>query len=97
MPYTTHGHWYGPGHPAGPGPAAVARCGGPGICPQCSQEASRQSTEDVIERHDPPSDYICRDEWRADTAVCICQLPDGHGEDWHECRCGKTWQEVSDV
>ncbi|MDN3356058.1 hypothetical protein [Actinomadura sp. DC4] len=44
-------------------------------------------------RHDPPTDYICLDEWRDDTAVCVCQLPEGHGEDWHECRCGKTWQE----
>ena len=44
------------------------------------------------ERHDPPSDYICLDEWRADDAVCVCMLPDGHGEEGHECRCGRSWQ-----
>lgn len=42
------------------------------------------------ERHDPPTDYICLDEWRDDTSVCVCQLPDGHAEDGHECRCGRS-------
>jgi ferredoxin len=39
MPYTTHGHWYGPGEPTQPGPRLVAKCGGPAICYDCSVQA----------------------------------------------------------
>ncbi len=40
MPYTTHGHWAGDGPPTEPPPGLVAKCGGPGLCPQCNQEAA---------------------------------------------------------
>lgn len=40
MPYTTHGHWVGDGPPTEPGPELVARCGGPGLCPVCNQDAA---------------------------------------------------------
>ncbi|MUN41462.1 hypothetical protein [Actinomadura litoris] len=39
MPYTTHGHWYGPGEPAKPGPRLVAKCNGLGGCAACREEA----------------------------------------------------------
>ncbi|MDH2425777.1 hypothetical protein [Sphaerisporangium sp. TRM90804] len=39
MTYTRHGHWIGPGEPTEPWPGAPARCGGPGLCPECNQEA----------------------------------------------------------
>lgn len=42
MPYTSHGHWYGPGDPTEPRPDATARCGGPAICRECSEEAGKQ-------------------------------------------------------
>lgn len=41
MPYTQHGHWYGPGEPTQPGPALVARCGGPGLCEACAVQAGK--------------------------------------------------------
>lgn len=47
MPYTGHGHWYGPGEPAQPGPRLVARCGGPGLCPDCAKEATVAATTEV--------------------------------------------------
>ncbi|GII88269.1 hypothetical protein Ssi03_62590 [Sphaerisporangium siamense] len=40
MTYTTHGHWIGAGPPIEPSPQLVARCGGPGVCGQCNQEAA---------------------------------------------------------
>lgn len=39
MPYTSHGHWFGPGEPAEPRPQLVARCGGPALCSECWDEA----------------------------------------------------------
>lgn len=44
MPYTSHGHAYGDttGHSQ---PARRARCGGPGICGQCSREAAQQPAD----------------------------------------------------
>jgi hypothetical protein len=24
-------------------------------------------------------------------ASCVCELPKGHTEDWHECKCGGRW------
>lgn len=38
MPYTRHGHWYGPGEPTLPKPERTARCGGTRLCPQCAAE-----------------------------------------------------------
>lgn len=38
MPYTSHGHWFGPGEPTEPRPQLVAKCGGPGICGDCVHE-----------------------------------------------------------
>ncbi|SEN88388.1 hypothetical protein SAMN05660976_08534 [Nonomuraea pusilla] len=48
MPYTSHGHWYGPGEPAQPEPTLKARCGGPALCPVCMREAASpdSSTEE---------------------------------------------------
>jgi hypothetical protein len=40
MPYTRHGHWYGADDPTTP-PDAVARCGGPAVCPDCALDAHR--------------------------------------------------------
>lgn len=40
MPYTTHGHWFGPGAPFPRWPHAVAKCGGPGLCADCRGEAA---------------------------------------------------------
>jgi phage major head subunit gpT-like protein len=40
MPYTSHGHWYGPVERTEPRPAVVMQCGGPGPCPQCNQEVA---------------------------------------------------------
>jgi len=41
MPYTSHGHWFGPDAPTAEDvqPRLVARCGGPGLCPECALEA----------------------------------------------------------
>jgi len=39
MPYTSHGHWHGPGEPTLPAPEYKARCGGPVMCRVCMQEA----------------------------------------------------------
>jgi hypothetical protein len=39
--YTSHGHHI-EGTPAGKKPEQVARCGGPGVCTECSKEASRE-------------------------------------------------------
>lgn len=41
MPYTTHGHRYGPPNPGEQLPQLIARCGGPGICVKCSTEATQ--------------------------------------------------------
>lgn len=41
MPYTSHGHAYGVIDTDQPRPAAVARCGGPGLCSVCAREAGR--------------------------------------------------------
>lgn len=41
MPYTRHGHWYGDNHPTSPPLGAVARCGGPALCPACALDAQR--------------------------------------------------------
>jgi len=41
MPYTSHGHWYGPGEPTMPAPNARARCGGPRLCAVCKREAGQ--------------------------------------------------------
>lgn len=48
MPYTHHGHWYGPGEPTQPGPQLVARCGGPGLCPGCSREAAASPMPETV-------------------------------------------------
>ncbi|MFC3986482.1 hypothetical protein [Streptosporangium jomthongense] len=40
MPYTSHGHWYGPGKPTLPAPAQRARCGGLSMCRICIKEAT---------------------------------------------------------
>lgn len=37
--YTTHGHQISGTIAEEKRPESVARCGGPGLCPQCSQEA----------------------------------------------------------
>jgi hypothetical protein len=42
MPYTEHGHWYGGGEPTQPGPRLVAKCGGPGICEECTRQAGTE-------------------------------------------------------
>ena len=39
-PWTSHGHEVQGITVAGPGRPAVARCGGPGLCPECSREAA---------------------------------------------------------
>lgn len=41
MPYTSHGHWVGETEPSAADvqPRLVARCGGPGLCPECAREA----------------------------------------------------------
>ena len=41
MPYTSHGHWYGPDEPTGTEarPMLTARCGGPALCPECARQA----------------------------------------------------------
>lgn len=45
MRWTRHGHWCGEGEPneddlrARPG--LVARCGGPGMCPECAMDAAQ--------------------------------------------------------
>ena len=41
MPYTEHGYWVGPGEPGADdtAPPLRARCGGPGLCGECSVEA----------------------------------------------------------
>lgn len=43
MPYTSHGHWYGPGEATLPTPAQRARCGGSLGCRVCIAEAGRHS------------------------------------------------------
>lgn len=51
MTYTTHGHHI-PGSPKKETPAKqVARCGGPGVCDQCSKDAARwlEKNEPVVE------------------------------------------------
>ncbi|MEU4576618.1 hypothetical protein [Nonomuraea sp. NPDC023979] len=40
MPYTSHGHQYGPAEHGEPRPAVVMQCGGPGPCPECNQEVA---------------------------------------------------------
>lgn len=50
MPYTTHGHWVGEGPPTEPGPELIAKCGGPGLCPQCNQEAASAAFFDAAGR-----------------------------------------------
>ncbi|NEA22652.1 hypothetical protein [Actinomadura bangladeshensis] len=39
MPYTTHGHWPGPGQPIRPAPHKSA-CGGAERCPDCIADAT---------------------------------------------------------
>jgi Family of unknown function (DUF6275) len=50
MTFTSHGH-YIDGSGMGIKPENVARCGGPGLCPQCSMETGGYSV------HDIPSDW----------------------------------------
>jgi hypothetical protein len=42
VPYTPHGHWFGAGEPATPGPALAARCGGTTACPECRAAAKAE-------------------------------------------------------
>lgn len=56
MPYTAHGHWYGPGEPAAPGPRFRAVCGGPTLCPDCGREAAADTT--VMRREDVPDELV---------------------------------------
>lgn len=61
MPYTSHGHWYGPGTPTPPAPQSRARCGGTRMCPVCSREAgpiSRPKAETPAEA--ARIEYACR-------------------------------------
>ncbi|WP_242892560.1 hypothetical protein [Actinomadura litoris] len=39
MPYTDHGHWYGPGEPTKPGPRLIAKCFGLNGCAACRADA----------------------------------------------------------
>lgn len=39
MPYTSHGHWYGPGEPTQPGPRLIAKCFQLDGCATCRQDA----------------------------------------------------------
>lgn len=68
MPYTSHGHWFGPGEPTLPAPDARARCGGPGMCRVCSKEANP-----LPQPGNPPQaeqvEYACRfTAWTLDGA-----------------------------
>jgi hypothetical protein len=47
MPYTTHGHWYGPGDPTKPGPRLIAKCFGLGGCLECRTEAGLPSLPEL--------------------------------------------------
>lgn len=55
MPYTTDGHWFGPGEPTQPGPRLVARCGGPGLCPRCALEAAEVETQAEVAEVSAPA------------------------------------------
>lgn len=50
MPYTSHGHWYGETEPTGTEarPSLVARCGGPGLCPDCARQAIVQPSTRLV-------------------------------------------------
>lgn len=39
MPYTSHGHWYGPGEPTRPGPSLISECLHLDGCATCRQDA----------------------------------------------------------
>lgn len=57
MPYTKHGYWYGEGEPTQPGPALVAKCGGPAVCTGCATDAGfklRDGDQPLPTRNDRP-------------------------------------------
>jgi hypothetical protein len=64
--WTRHGHWFG--DPAGPTgadmaarPAAIARCGGPGMCTPCALDAGhtlRDVTAVLAARHPEVGDHV---------------------------------------
>lgn len=58
--WTSHGYWIGPGpEPADGAPPLRARCGGPGICPECAQEAGGRSGVQVsLTGYGPPAPFI---------------------------------------
>jgi hypothetical protein len=65
MPYTTHGHWYGPDEPTQPGPRLRAKCFGMEGCSACRAEAGLPPLEPTGPDHDeipvpPNSSYLGR-------------------------------------
>lgn len=79
MPYTSHGHWVGPGEPSQPGPRLVARCGGPGLCAPCSVEAAAFSPQPDLHRtHAADPDRPCPHE-NFDAVVAVNRLQAGDG------------------
>lgn len=53
MPYTSHGHPYGVIDTSQPKPTAVARCGGPGLCKVCREEAGGNAWMEPVEQPSP--------------------------------------------
>jgi hypothetical protein len=53
MPYTSHGHWFGADAPTAEDvqPRLVARCGGPGLCPECAREAGADRPRRTVQRY----------------------------------------------
>lgn len=69
MPYTTHGHWYGPGEPTQPGPRARANCFGLGGCPECLAQAGLPP---LPQQESQPAEHDPRLELQAAVKVLRC-------------------------
>lgn len=83
MPYTKHGHWVGPvplwPSSAPPPPPSVARCGGPGLCQECSKESYAAVTSPALRKGRETVNELEAKEYREKAASIFAMQFTGGG------------------